>query len=96
MEDELDQRIAEDEFLYAEYRSTLKGLLLNRDMDAIIRTFDQVLQELMILANDQTMNEASAFLEKEAFSIENVKEDIRIATEFLFNRRIVLLKALGK
>ncbi len=96
MEDELDQRIAEDEWLYAEYCSTFKELLLNRDMDAINRTFEQVLNELAIISNDQAMNEASAFLEKEPFSIEKVKEDLQIASEFLLNKRIVLLKALEK
>ncbi|MEQ1585934.1 MAG: CotH kinase family protein [Cyclobacteriaceae bacterium] len=96
IEDELDRSIASDEWLYDQYRAAFKKLLITRDMEVIGRTFDQVLQELEIVANDPAMNQVSGYMEKDSFRIDQAKESIRIATEFLLNQRIVLLKALDK
>jgi spore coat protein H len=96
IEDVLDQRIASDEWLYAQYRSAFKKLLVTHDLEVITRTFNQVLQELEQLADDPEINNASGFLEKESFTIDKVKQDLTTTQEFLFNQRIVLLKALEK
>lgn len=96
IEDELDQRIASDEWLYAQYRAAFKEMLVTRNMEAINRTFNQVLHELESIANDPEINKASGFLEKDAFSIEKVKQDIKTTQEFLLNQRVVLLNALEK
>ncbi len=96
IEDELDRGIASDELLYSQYCSAFKKMLLTRDPEVIGRTFDQVLKQLEVIANDPEMNKASGFLEKDSFSIEQAKEDIRISKEFLLNKRIGLLNVLEK
>ncbi len=96
IEDELDRSIASDEWLYAQYRAAFRNMLTTRDMKVIGRTFDQVLQELELVANDPAMNKVSGYMEKDSFHIEQAKESIKIAQEFLVNQRIVLLKALEK
>jgi len=96
IEDELDRSIASDEWLYAQYLAAFRKMLLACDMEVIGRAFDQVIAELEIIANDPDMNKVSGFMEKDSFSIDQAKEDIRIASEFLLNKRIVLLKTLQK
>lgn len=96
IEDELDRSIASDEWLYSQYRMAFKKLLTTRDMEVIGRTFEQVVQELELLATDPAMNKVSGYMEKDSFNIEQARESIRIAREFLLNQRIVLLKTLDK
>ncbi len=96
IEDELDRSIASDEWLYTQYLAAFRKMLLARDMEVIGRAFDQVIAELEIIANDPAVSKVSGFMEKDSFSIDQAKEDIRIASEFLLNKRIVLLKALQK
>jgi spore coat protein H len=96
IEEELDRSIASDEWLYSQYRMAFKKLLTTRDMEVIGRTFEQVVQELELLATDPAMNKVSGYMEKDSFNIEQARESIRIAREFLLNQRIVLLKTLDK
>ncbi len=92
----MDRSIASDEWLYAQYLAAFRKMLLAHDMEVIGRAFDQVINELEIIANAPDMNKVSGFMEKDSFSIDQAKEDIRIASEFLLNKRIVLLKTLQK
>ena len=96
IEDELDRSIASDEWLYTQYLAAFRKMLLARDMEVIGRAFDQVLTELESMANDPDMNKVSGYMEKDSFNIDQAKEDIRIASEFLLNKRIVLLRTLQK
>lgn len=96
IEDELDQRIASDAWLYLQYRAAFKEMLVTRNMEVISHTFNQVLHELEQIGNDPDINKVSGYLEKESFNLDKAKQDIKNTQEFLLNQRIVLLKTLEK
>ena len=93
-EDPLDRAIATDEFVYQKYLMAFKKLMLALTPETLTKLSDQVRDELQILSEDKPSAGASLFLGKDSFQLELAKEDMRLAIDFMLNRRNALIKEI--
>lgn len=90
-EDLLDRAIAADDFVYAQYLSRFKKLLTDLSVESFSKISDQVRDELQSVAQNQKAANASLFLGKEPFQIEQAIIEIQNSLNFIIQRRNALL-----
>ncbi len=94
LEDELDQTIAGDDFVYHKYEEVLKEVLLLCNDEMLLRSAEKVLNELTELSNIPENALSSRHLDKEPFVLEHARYDIGKSIEYLKNRRLLVLQEL--
>lgn len=94
LEDELDQTIASDDFVYTKYQEIIVEAFYICDDSLLSSTANKVLDELYKLSKDSINDKASLYLDKEPFTIEEARYDINKSIEFLKSRRALILKEL--
>jgi len=92
LEDSFDKKIASDDYVYSKYKETLNRLLLRFDSALVKSAFQKVLDELESLSINPENVQATRYMDKDPFDIENAKQDAEKYMEYLINHRIILLK----
>lgn len=94
-EDPLDRAIGSDEYIYKRYEEEFRKMLHALPSEHLQATADQVMTELEFLNRDAASAQASMFLGKEPFMIDQAKADLNTAITFVISRRISLEKDLN-
>lgn len=94
LEDELDQIIVSDDFVYAKYQEMIIETFSICDDSLLSTTANKVLDELSKLSKDTINAKASLYLDKEPFTLEEARYDINKSIEYLKSRRALILKEL--
>lgn len=92
LEDELDQTIAADDFVYAKYRESLAEAFSICNDELLSTTANKVLDELSRLNSNTVNGKVSLYLDKDPFTIAEAQYDINKSIEYLKNRRALILK----
>lgn len=94
LEDELDYTIAADDFVYGKYIEVLKTILTICSDELMDEKANQVLLELTQMSGNHEDTQATMYVDKEPFKIEEAKYDINKSIEFLKKRRAFVLEKI--
>jgi spore coat protein H len=95
IEETLDRVIAGDNILYTQYEQALKDLLLSLDSSLLEFASHQVLKELELLSEEDSISKASLFLDLHPFQFKQAKEDILTSLAYILQRREWILSQLN-
>ena len=92
LEDSFDKKIASDDYIYSKYKETLNQLLFLFDSTLVTSSSQKVMHELESLSLNPENVQATRYLDKDPFDIENAKQDMHKSISYLLSHMDILLK----